>query len=163
MILVRKVSVVITFVSLVVIILWIFGSFSKAAEAPRYTERDVWCLAKNIYHEAGAESDLGKYAVAQVTMNRVKHERWSHSVCDVVMEYKQFSWTLDKKLRHIQPKGVMWVRSMEIARDVLHNGVHIKALENALFFHATYVNPYWARNKQRITQIDRHIFYTCNC
>ena len=33
-------------------------------------ERQLGCLAKNIYHEAGGEPFEGKVAVAQVTINR---------------------------------------------------------------------------------------------
>jgi len=62
---------------------------SKAAE--------IKCLADNIYFEALTESDAGKIAVANVTMNRVKHPAFPNSVCDVVWEPKQFSWTHDGK------------------------------------------------------------------
>ena len=38
-----------------------------------FRERQLGCLAKNIYHEAGSEPFEGKAAVAQVTLNR---EQW---------------------------------------------------------------------------------------
>ena len=49
-----------------------------------YNRKDVACLAKNIYFEAGTESMLGKMAVAQVTINRVKNGYWGDTICDVV-------------------------------------------------------------------------------
>jgi spore germination cell wall hydrolase CwlJ-like protein len=32
-------------------------------------------------------------------------------------------------------------------------------MDDALFYHATYVRPYWARTKDRLTRIGLHIFY----
>ena len=54
------------------------------------------CLALNIYHEARGERVEGQIAVAHVTMNRVNHEKWPSTICEVVYQPKQFSWTHDK-------------------------------------------------------------------
>ena len=51
------------------------------------------CMTANIYHEARGESLKGQYAVAHVVMNRVHHEQFPNSVCEVVFQPKQFSWT----------------------------------------------------------------------
>jgi spore germination cell wall hydrolase CwlJ-like protein len=32
-------------------------------------------------------------------------------------------------------------------------------LRNALYYHADYVNPFWAEHKRRIVKIGAHIFY----
>ena len=48
------------------------------------TSRDEDCLARNIYYEAGGESEEGKVAVAIVTINRVKDGRFDRSICGVV-------------------------------------------------------------------------------
>jgi spore germination cell wall hydrolase CwlJ-like protein len=48
------------------------------------TSRDEDCLARNIYYEAGSESEEGKVAVAIVTINRVKDGRFDRSICGVV-------------------------------------------------------------------------------
>lgn len=32
-------------------------------------------------------------------------------------------------------------------------------MDGALFFHATYVKPSWAKNKKRVAHIGRHVFY----
>ena len=48
------------------------------------TSRDEECLARNIYYEAGGESEEGKVAVAIVTINRVKDGRFDKSICGVV-------------------------------------------------------------------------------
>ena len=50
----------------------------------KYTPKDVECLTKNIYYEARGEDKTGKYAVAQVTLNRMKTGKWGNDVCKVV-------------------------------------------------------------------------------
>ena len=57
---------------------------TQTAETIAFTEKDHECLAKNIYYEAGIENEHGKYAVAQVTINRLKSGRWGDTVCKVV-------------------------------------------------------------------------------
>ena len=45
---------------------------------------DAHCLAQNIYFEAGNQPLAGKIAVANVTLNRVEHDKFPNNVCDVV-------------------------------------------------------------------------------
>ena len=62
---------------------------------------EVRCLATNIYWEARNQSIQGMYAVADVTLNRVKDKRWPSTVCEVVKQRRkgvcQFSWFCDGK------------------------------------------------------------------
>ena len=78
-----------------------------------YSEKDEACLARNIYYEAGVESEKGKYAVAQTTINRLKTGRWGNTLCKVIYSKAQFSWTLKKKLR--RPSGKAWDDSQWVA------------------------------------------------
>ena len=125
-----------------------------------YKKLDVFCLAKNIFHEAGVEDRMGKYAVAQVTLNRIKNPKYPSTVCDVVMDRKQFSWANDRKIRWTHPKGKTWEESKRIAERVLAEGYRVKGLESANYYHADYVKPYWKKPEARIAQIGTHIFYT---
>lgn len=124
----------------------------------RYTKNDYFCLAKNIYHEAKGEPKLGRYAVAQVTLNRVEDARYPKTVCGVVFQHRQFSWANNHRMRWTTPTGPVWEESKRIAREVLE-GKRVHGLDDALFFHATYVRPSWARTKDRVTRIGQHIFY----
>lgn len=128
----------------------------------RYTEKDIDCLARNIFFEAGVEDRIGKYAVAQVTLNRVKvnYKKWGNSICSVVYAKKQFSWTSVKKRAWIKPKGKLWNESVEVAHSVLKDGIRVRPLKKALFYHTDYVNPKWRDNSKHIRQIGAHIFYT---
>lgn len=124
-----------------------------------YTKQDVFCMAKNIYHEAGSEPKLGKYAVAQVTINRMKSPMYRDRVCSVVFEPYQFSWANNHSKRWTTPRGKNWLEAQRIARDVLENGKRIHGMDDVLFYHATYVKPSWSYRKDRLTRIGLHIFY----
>jgi len=123
--------------------------------------REVECLAKNIYYEAGSEPREGKLAVAQVTMNRVKSNQFPRSVCGVVYQkYRgvcQFSWVCENDLR--ARSGPAWRESLKIAENILINKRSYNVVGQAKFFHATYVDPAWSNTKKVVRQIGNHIFY----
>ncbi len=122
-----------------------------------HTAQDLNCLAKNIYFEARGESYKGKIAVAQVTLNRVKHPGdFSKTICGVVYQPDQFSWTSLPKQAIIDKK--QWEECLHIARGVLHGKIFLDDF-NALYFHAHHVKPYWRKSKQHIRTIGKHIFY----
>lgn len=128
-------------------------------------ERQLDCLARNIYHEAGNEPFEGKVAVAQVTLNRAESGKFPGDVCRVVYQKNvfmekvvcQFSWYCETgpKTRPIHTNT--YNESYTVAKKVLLEGFRLPSLTDAMYYHADYVNPKW--NKQKITQIGRHIFY----
>lgn len=125
----------------------------------KLTKKELDCLARNVFYEAGTEEPVGKIAVAQTTLNRVKVGYWGHNICDVVYAPKQFSWTRDSRA-HEQPKGQLWEETKMAVSTVIDNGMRIKQLKTALFYHADYVDPKWRDNNKRIAQYGTHIFYT---
>lgn len=131
----------------------------KTNERLRYKRIDVFCLAKNIYHEAGVESVLGKYAVAQVTLNRMRNPKYPTTVCDVVMDPYQFSWANDRSIRWTRPSGRLWEDSLRIAEAVVLQGHRVRGLENANYYHADYVAPRWRKPEAKIAKVGTHIFY----
>ena len=133
---------------------------TRTPERMKYTSADMECLAKNIYHEAGVEPSIGKFAVAQVTLNRLKDGRWGKNICKVVYAKAQFSWTLYNKTRYEHPKGPLWAQSREVARSVLDDGYRVKGLEDSLLYHADYIRPpVWTKAVAKIQQVGQHIFY----
>ena len=51
---------------------------------PFLSDKDVDCLARNIFYESGGEPTEGKIAVGIVTVNRAQDPRFGNNVCDVV-------------------------------------------------------------------------------
>ena len=123
-----------------------------------YNRKDIACLAKNIYFEAATEPMLGKMAVAQVTINRVKNGYWGDTVCDVVNAKDQFSWT-SKDDHTIDKDSVAYKDSVSAAKKALSERRRLRVLRHALFYHADYVSPNWADRTQKIGKIGTHVFY----
>lgn len=124
------------------------------------SNKEIQCLAKNIFHEASVEDRAGKIAVGQVTLNRVKAGRWGNTICEVVYAKSQFSWTKSKKLVNIAPKGRLWREAVAAAYEVTYWGERIRGLEDSGFYHTDYISaPKWANDKKVVKQIGQHIFY----
>lgn len=123
------------------------------------------CLATNIYHEAGNQNFDGKVAVAQVTLNRANSELFPNSICKVVKQKTrindkivcQFSWYCVSHLRNKTKNKIVYKESYEVAEKVLLENYKLDILEEALYFHADYINPKWRLKK--IIKIGDHIFY----
>ena len=129
----------------------------QTSQQVKYSAKDVECLTKNIYYEAGVEGRKGKYAVANVTVNRVNDGRWGHDVCKVVYAKKQFSWTLQKKLP--KPNKELWAESHGVAVAVL-NGARVAGLQQSLYYHATYITPpKWTKSVEHVLTVGKHKFY----
>jgi spore germination cell wall hydrolase CwlJ-like protein len=130
----------------------------KTSTTVKYTPKDLECLARNIYYEAGVEDQVGKYAVGHVTLNRLSTGYWGKDICSVVYARGQFSWTLKKKLP--KPNPALYAEAESVAWDVIH-GYKVASLDKSLFYHADYIkDPHWAVQEHKVTQIGRHIFYT---
>ena len=128
--------------------------------------RQLTCLALNIYHEARGEPKSGQYAVAEVTLNRVASPRYPNTICEVVFQKSwdsirrryvgAFSWTeVDAKPKL---KTKEWRHAVNVAEAVYYQH-ETPRLEGALFYHAKSIKPSWARNKTPIARIGNHIFY----
>lgn len=127
--------------------------------------KQLECLARNIYYEAGGEPFEGKVAVAQVTINRMESGRFPDDLCKVVYEKNivygkvlcQFSWYCTSPSGARPINRAVYEESMSVAKKVLLEGFRLPSLTQALYFHAEYINPGWKR--ERVAKIGRHIFY----
>jgi spore germination cell wall hydrolase CwlJ-like protein len=121
------------------------------------------CLTQAVYYEAGYELTLGKRAVAQVILNRMRHPAYPKSVCGVVYQGSerstgcQFSFTCDGSLLRT-PGAAAWRAAEEVARGALAGQVE-PSVGTATHYHADYVLPKWAFSLAKIEQIGAHIFY----
>ena len=141
------------------------GLYAKDVVSIHTREKQLDCLAINIYREAGHEPFEGKVAVAQVTMNRVATGKFGADVCGVVYQKNvvmdkvicQFSWACDQVHKNRPINKAAYTESYEVAKKVLLEGFRLNILKDALFYHADYINPRWPLDK--IGQIGQHIFY----
>ena len=134
--------------------------------AREYDLQNLTCLARNVYFEARGEPTAGQYAVAEVTMNRKDSGRFPKSVCGVVHEKRwdplrkryvgAFSWT---ELDAVPiPTDKEWQRAWKVAEAVYYQR-RAPTLEGALYYHATHIEPEWAKEKRQVARIGKHVFY----
>ena len=118
-------------------------------------DQEFDCLVRNVYQESRGEPYKGKLAVALVTINRTKSERFPSTICGVVYQKSQFSWT--RNYSKVKVNAIQWQQSKDAAvmaymnQDILGNFY-------ATHFHSTSVNPKWKLHK--IATIGNHIFYS---
>ena len=133
-----------------------FLASTSAPARGRFDERDLNCMAEAIYHEARGESTRGQAAVAEVILNRVDSRKFASSVCGVVNQPSQFSYTIGGR-KAIGNKAA-YLRAREIARRALGGAPRVLT-GGATYFHTPAVSPSWSRRFQRTVQIGQHIFY----
>ena len=148
---------------------------AEVVEAKPVDNKQLKCLAENIFYEARGESITGKAAVARVVMNRV-HHGFASTPCNVVYqatmvtkineetldEYKvrlcQFSWVCENRQK-INVNDPKYIQAMDIAYQVLaYDAYHDVLPRSALFFHNLTVDPFWPY--KQVARIGNHIFYS---
>ena len=146
-----------------------FISKAEASDA----NNEAYCLAQNMYFEAGNQPLAGKIAVSQVVINRTQHMNYPTNICGVVYQAKwsenwkgnmiptrnqcQFSWFCDGKSDD-PVDSKTWLKCLTLARNILQ-GEYGDITEGATHYHSVYVNPYWADSLNETVIINEHIFY----
>lgn len=137
----------------------------KAHEYPQ-----EYCLAQNIYFEARGSTLADRAAVADVTLNRVDHDKFPKTICGVVKQAKtdqhgnpvknkcQFSWYCDGKKKTIRDAQA-WAEAQALAWNIIHNKSYRGISSGATHYHTTYVRPYWSKKFNLIGQIGAHQYY----
>ena len=138
-------------------------------------KKQLTCLAKNIYFEARNEPFAGQFAVALVTLNRVKDTTFPDTICKVVYQGKtykswitrknrcQFSWYCDGKSDRI-PSTQMhnFENAQNIANAMLLEyelSQRLDYTEGAIYYHTYEISPRWSNSFPKVGRIGDHIFY----
>lgn len=127
--------------------------------------KQITCMAKNIFYEAGHETINGQAAVARVVMNRVNHG-FGKNPCQVVYQKTlvndklvcQFSWVCEGK-GEPNRNSYRYKVAEQIAYEVIVNDGYRDILpRSALFFHNLTVDPLWPH--KQVAKIGNHVFYS---
>ena len=127
--------------------------------------KQIACMARNIYYEAGAETMLGQAAVARVVMNRINHG-FAETPCKVIYQKTlindnvicQFSWVCEDKTDPSKANP-RYKRALQVAYEVMVFDMHKNVVpKSALFFHAVTIDPLWPY--KQVARIGNHIFYS---
>ena len=160
-----------------------------AIQTQQVPDRATECLALNMYHEARGQGTAGLFAVSAVVLNRVNDKRFPNSVCEVIeqgpireswktRQHKdlpkhkrqyypvknkcQFSWYCDGKSDTPYNKK-KYQELLDLSKSIMYNEISfVDITDGALFYHADYVTPGWAKTKQKTVEVQDHIFYRWN-
>ena len=152
--------------------IWTYTPYASMVED---REKQLECLAKNIYFEARNEPFVGQFAVALVTLNRVNDTDFPNTVCEVVYEgihttsgfpkrnRCQFSWYCDGASDEVRNQRA-WEEVQKTANLAMIKYDKMKAegldyTEGARFYHTFEVNPRWSKVYPKVGRIGDHIFY----
>lgn len=151
--------------SVVLFIGLVLAAVNHTVQKSRFTEEDVEWLSKNVYFEARNQSVTGQLAVIMVTLNRLNNSNFPTSIKAVVTQGGarsnkcQFSWYCDGKPDIITDhKSYHKIKSLVLQVLPVYHKIH-DVTGGALFYHATYVRPKWAKQKKNTAKIETHIFY----
>ena len=130
-------------------------------------ERQLACLARNVFYEANGEPMAGQMAVAQVTVNRARSGLFPKDLCAVVSQTTivgsdrvcQFAWYCNSdrnKLKTLKPSDPSYIA----AKRVFVEGQKVANIDkDVMWFHETSikVDPRWPHKVA--TKIGNHVFY----
>lgn len=141
----------------------------------------AYCLAKNVYYEAGNEDIQGQFAVASVTLNRANDSRFPTTVCEVVKQTTisnvskkivcQFSWycEADKRGKDIPVRNKDGtINQAVVDKFQVASIVAITALAGEVpdasggathFHNPNVVKPAWSRTLKKTKRVGNHDFY----
>lgn len=118
------------------------------------------CLATAIFFEARNQHIDGQMAVAEVIINRVESPKWPNTICEVVNQPKQFSFThdglSDNPIKYNEPAA--WIAAQIVAQDAISK-INTLGL-NSTHYHTINVHPMWRYNLVQDGVIEDHVFYS---
>jgi N-acetylmuramoyl-L-alanine amidase len=113
------------------------------------------CMAKVVQHEAANQPLQGQLAVAQLILNRVKSPLFPKTICGVANQPGQFFSTAAYA---VSASSRRWRTAVAIAR-IARDEAMPQIAPGALFYHASYVRPSWARRRVVVARVGEHVFY----
>jgi len=132
--------------------------------------KELDCMQRNIYFEAGDQDMKGKEAIAEVVFKRMEVSNtrtFPKDVCSVVYQRKQFSWTwltnhIPKLHNSLEQKA--WEDSRIAAEKALRGELNNLVGDSTHYYSKKAMKkpPYWVTANKRmvyITTIGDHVFY----
>jgi spore germination cell wall hydrolase CwlJ-like protein len=122
----------------------------------------ITCLSRTIYWEARGDGIDSMEAIANVVMNRLGHEGFSNTICEVVMQGSeqgacQFSWWCDGRSDDADDD-----KSYEIAKEISRKALNRQLTDltgGALYFHQRKVTPSWSTKYIKTVEVGKFVFY----
>ncbi|MFO7715397.1 cell wall hydrolase [Desulfosarcina sp.] len=122
----------------------------------------ITCLARTIYWEARGDGVASMEAVANVVMNRIGHEGFPNTICEVVRQGHeqgacQFSWWCDGR-----PDDAEEDKSYGIAKEIARKALNRQLTDRtggALYFLQRKTKTNWSKGYIKTVEIGEFVFY----
>lgn len=121
-------------------------------DKPKYSEDEIYELAKIVMAEAEGESLKCKEYVAQTILNRVNSNKFPNTIHGVIFDGHQFSPTFDGRWEKVEPNQECY----DAVNTVLNAE---EPLTNALYFEACRGDSWHSRNLTQVAEISNTRFY----
>lgn len=135
-------------------------------------DRELMCMANNLYFEDSMHGEYGMQMVAYTVLNRYNdgRHRWPVDICKIVYEPSSnpempkkcaFSWTCDGVLSVIELQSKAWEMALRVAEHVLYSWETYDISEGALYYYKCGLDKSqsWMHNIEYIKQVGVHCFY----
>ena len=119
------------------------------------SKKELRCAAENIHFEARNQGFEGQLAVAAVANNRTLDARFPPTLCRVIYQKGQFSWTDEG---HAKLPDSVLKKYYQVA--ILATDTYNDPTNGALYFHNLSVKPKWARKMEMKRHIKDHKFFS---
>ena len=166
-------TVVLTFDQLTILTVTQFEPIEEPKVVKVVDPKQLTCMAKNIFYEAGSESINGQAAVARVVMNRIAYG-FGKDPCAVIYQTSHIDKLIDDEMQKVKLCQFSWVcegkaepnknsikykQAEQVAYEVLaHDAYNDVVPKTTLFFHNLSVDPLWPY--KQVAKIGNHIFYS---
>ena len=122
----------------------------------------VTCLSRTLYWETKGEDAASMEAVANVVMNRLGHEGFPNTICEVVRQGQeqgacQFSWWCDGRSDDAEDEK-SYAIAKEIARKALNRQLKDRT-GGAMYFHSGAAATSWSAEYIKTVEVDEVVFY----
>ena len=125
------------------------------------------CAVRNLYHEGRGEGLVGQAFIVKTVLNRVRDTKHPHSVCKVIYQNKQFSWThqIPKHKQQVPNKTTSekeLLKQLEALSTVVIwlDRIGVDFTDNSKYYHSIRVKPKWDYSKLVKTNVvGNHVFY----
>lgn len=126
-------------------------SVSNYSSSSKYSNNDLYLLAKLVHSEARGESYTGQVAVAAVVLNRVKDSRFPNTIAGVIYQPWAFTAVNDGQF-NLEPN----TSAYQAAKDAMNGW-------DPTYGAVYYYNPKtatssWIRNTKTVVTIGQHVF-----
>lgn len=124
---------------------------TQNSQSNKYTNSDLYLLAKCIYAEARGESYTGQVAVGAVILNRVASSKFPNTISGVIYQQNAFTAVSDGQI-NLEPDKT----AMNAAQDAMNGWDPTYGC--LYYYNPAVATSSWIFGRKTVTTIGKHIF-----